>query len=169
MQISTLNMWPLSRMCWKIAGQRPPLFWMPGQRHAFMQKRQNHAPVSPVVTFPARASLPYDLLVEGGSLKPAHELQKLFTARGIQPDSALMTSCGSGISAAVIFLALHEAGYGLNRLYTVPGLSGARRMGCLSRHRKNNQNFKPFFIPSGVGSTPAYLNALNNRSHPWII
>ena len=66
---------------------------------------------------PGSRSLPYDLLVEGGSLKPAPELQKLFTARGIQPDSALMTSCGSGISAAVIFLALHQAGYGLNRLY----------------------------------------------------
>ena len=66
---------------------------------------------------PGSRSLPYDLLVESGSLKSANELQTLFAARGVRTGSAVITSCGSGISAAVIFLALHQAGYGLNRLY----------------------------------------------------
>jgi thiosulfate/3-mercaptopyruvate sulfurtransferase len=48
-------------------------------------------------------------LVEEGRLKPAEELRHIFTAKGVDMKQAITTTCGSGISAAVITLGLEVA------------------------------------------------------------
>jgi thiosulfate/3-mercaptopyruvate sulfurtransferase len=43
-------------------------------------------------------------------MKPAGELRKLFAEAGIDLESPLITSCGSGITAAALAFALEIAG-----------------------------------------------------------
>ena len=40
------------------------------------------------------------------------QLRKIFEAKGIDPERPIITSCGTGVTAAVIDAALTEAGYG---------------------------------------------------------
>jgi thiosulfate/3-mercaptopyruvate sulfurtransferase len=43
---------------------------------------------------------------------PADELRKVFEKKGIDPSKPIITSCGTGVTAAVIEAALDQAGYG---------------------------------------------------------
>ena len=52
-----------------------------------------------------------------GKLLPPDELRKPFEEAGIDLDRPVVTSCGSGITAAVITLALETLGHPDNRLY----------------------------------------------------
>lgn len=42
---------------------------------------------------------------------PASELQTLFKSKGIDPSKPIISSCGTGVTAAVIDAALVEAGF----------------------------------------------------------
>ncbi|MCY4226731.1 MAG: 3-mercaptopyruvate sulfurtransferase [Gammaproteobacteria bacterium] len=66
---------------------------------------------------PGALSLPFTELLEDGRLKSVEELKQIFENRGIVNGRKLITSCGSGVSAAVINLALVICGYGMQRLY----------------------------------------------------
>ena len=66
---------------------------------------------------PGAVSLPFTELLEDGKLKSVADLKRIFEDRGIVDDQKLVTSCGSGVSAAVINLALVICGYGMHRLY----------------------------------------------------
>lgn len=66
---------------------------------------------------PRSISLPFDQLVNAGELKPRSELAQILENSGVDKDSELVTSCGSGVTAAIITLALVEAGFGFHRLY----------------------------------------------------
>lgn len=66
---------------------------------------------------PESTSLPFDELIVDGGLKQKHQLQEIFAQRGISENTPIVTSCGSGVTAAIITLALAEAGFGLQRLY----------------------------------------------------
>jgi thiosulfate/3-mercaptopyruvate sulfurtransferase len=66
---------------------------------------------------PESVSVSFASLIDQGRLKPSHQLQTLFEQAGISPSTAIVTSCGSGVTAAIITLALVECGYGMNRLY----------------------------------------------------
>jgi thiosulfate/3-mercaptopyruvate sulfurtransferase len=46
------------------------------------------------------------LLNDDGTLKPAAELQKIFAAAGIDPSRPVITTCGSGVTASILSLAL---------------------------------------------------------------
>jgi len=59
---------------------------------------------------PGAVSLPFGETIEDGRLKSAADLQALFAARGIDPNKPVIASCGSGVSAAVIALALDVVG-----------------------------------------------------------
>ena len=59
---------------------------------------------------PGAISLPFGETIEGGRLKSAADLRTLFAARGIDPNKPVIASCGSGVSAAVIALALDVVG-----------------------------------------------------------
>jgi len=67
---------------------------------------------------PGAFNLPYDaLLTAEGTLRPADELRTLFAGAGIDLDGPVVTSCGSGVSAAVLLLALHRLGHRDHALY----------------------------------------------------
>lgn len=55
---------------------------------------------------PGSANLPYDrVLAEDGSFRSPDELRALFDATGIDPAKPLITTCGSGVTAAVVLFA----------------------------------------------------------------
>ncbi|MCB1417587.1 MAG: 3-mercaptopyruvate sulfurtransferase [Notoacmeibacter sp.] len=66
---------------------------------------------------PGAVNVPALELSKDGSLLPPDQLRARFEAAGIDWGKPVVTSCGSGITAAVLSLALHEAGHGQNRLY----------------------------------------------------
>ena len=66
---------------------------------------------------PGAKSLPASTLSKDGKLLPPEELAKRFEAAGIDLSKPVVTSCGSGITAAVITLALETLGHSANRLY----------------------------------------------------
>ena len=59
---------------------------------------------------PGATSIPFTELAEGGHLKPAEELRRLFAAKGVDIEQPITTTCGSGVTAAVIALGLELAG-----------------------------------------------------------
>lgn len=60
---------------------------------------------------PGALNVPFgSLLNADGSMKPAAELKQLFETAGLQGNAAPICSCGSGITAAVIALALARTG-----------------------------------------------------------
>ncbi|RAI34044.1 3-mercaptopyruvate sulfurtransferase [Rhodoplanes serenus] len=59
---------------------------------------------------PGSLNVPHATLVRDGTLKPADELAAAFAAGGVDLDRPVLTSCGSGVSAAVLWIALHTLG-----------------------------------------------------------
>lgn len=59
---------------------------------------------------PGAVSLPAMNLVTEGSLKPREQLKQMFDAAGVDLDKSIITSCGSGATAATLLLALKLAG-----------------------------------------------------------
>lgn len=67
---------------------------------------------------PGAYNVPYDqLLQDDGTLKPADELKTLFVGAGADLGEPVVTSCGSGVSAAVLLLALDVLGHQQTALY----------------------------------------------------
>lgn len=66
---------------------------------------------------PGARSVPYGDLQVNGHLKSAAELRSAFEGAGIDPDAPVVTSCGSGITAAVLNLALESLGNRGSKLY----------------------------------------------------
>lgn len=50
------------------------------------------------------------LIAADGTLKPAGELKNLFESKGVDLAAPIVTSCGSGVTAAIVMLALLVAG-----------------------------------------------------------
>jgi thiosulfate/3-mercaptopyruvate sulfurtransferase len=50
------------------------------------------------------------LLNQNGTVKPPAELEKVFAAAGVDPTKPVITTCGSGVTAAIISLALEILG-----------------------------------------------------------
>jgi thiosulfate/3-mercaptopyruvate sulfurtransferase len=59
---------------------------------------------------PGATSIPYTELVEDGRLKPVEELRRTFIANGVDLQQPITTTCGSGVTAAVLALGLKAAG-----------------------------------------------------------
>jgi thiosulfate/3-mercaptopyruvate sulfurtransferase len=66
---------------------------------------------------PGATSLPFTDLVEDGRLKSPAKLAQIFETAGLDTSKPVVTSCGSGITAAVINLALASTGQSGSRLY----------------------------------------------------
>jgi thiosulfate/3-mercaptopyruvate sulfurtransferase len=58
---------------------------------------------------PGATSIPYTELAEDGRLKPADKLREYFSAKNVDIHQPITTTCGSGVTAAVIALALEVA------------------------------------------------------------
>jgi thiosulfate/3-mercaptopyruvate sulfurtransferase len=59
---------------------------------------------------PGATSIPFTELVEAGRLKPTEELRQIFSTKGVDIRQPITTTCGSGVTAAVIALGLEVAG-----------------------------------------------------------
>lgn len=67
---------------------------------------------------PNSISLPYtNLLNENGTMKEKQDLLKEFKSSGLDLDKPVITSCGSGITASILFLALDMIGHRNISLY----------------------------------------------------
>jgi thiosulfate/3-mercaptopyruvate sulfurtransferase len=66
---------------------------------------------------PGSYNVPYATIVKDGRLLPAEELRKAFAAGGVDLDRPTMTSCGSGVTAAILWLALDALGKEPKALY----------------------------------------------------
>ena len=68
-------------------------------------------------SIPGSKSLPASALVADGALRGDDELRAAFAATGLDPAKALVTSCGSGVSAAILNLACASLGWPAPALY----------------------------------------------------
>jgi thiosulfate/3-mercaptopyruvate sulfurtransferase len=59
---------------------------------------------------PGAISVPYTDLVEEGGLKSAEKLRELFVSKGVDLEQPVTTTCGSGVTAAVLALGLEIIG-----------------------------------------------------------
>ena len=66
---------------------------------------------------PGAVNTPSDIFATDGALKPLSELRALFRAAALKPSRPAITTCGSGVTAAVISLALESIGHKEHGLY----------------------------------------------------
>jgi len=68
---------------------------------------------------PGSRNVPYAELfdAETGAMKPLDELRRIFAGAGVDLASPIVTTCGSGVSAAVLTLALYRLGVHGTALY----------------------------------------------------
>ena len=66
---------------------------------------------------PGSLNLPFADIIEHGALKAPEALQREFAAHGIDLKTPIITTCGSGVTAAIVALAVEEAGGEVAGLY----------------------------------------------------
>ncbi len=68
---------------------------------------------------PGSRNVPYNQLFDAatGAMKPLDDLRKAFAGAGVKLDAPIVTSCGSGVSAGVLTLALYRLGITETALY----------------------------------------------------
>jgi thiosulfate/3-mercaptopyruvate sulfurtransferase len=68
---------------------------------------------------PGSRNLPYNELIDAatGTMKPLDDLRAAFDKSGLDIDKPIVTTCGSGVSAAVLTLALYRLGVRGSALY----------------------------------------------------
>lgn len=66
---------------------------------------------------PNSRNLPFGLLLADGALKPKAEIEAAFQAAGIDLSKPVATTCGSGVTAAILAIALEASGYPVTALY----------------------------------------------------
>jgi thiosulfate/3-mercaptopyruvate sulfurtransferase len=59
---------------------------------------------------PGSRNVPSTAVVKDGALLPPAQLRDAFAAGGVDIDKPVITSCGSGVSAAILWLALDALG-----------------------------------------------------------
>ena len=65
------------------------------------------------------------LLNDDGTMKPVSELRAVFENAGADLSRAVITTCGSGVTAAILNLGLERLGHGNTLSMTAPGPNGA--------------------------------------------
>jgi thiosulfate/3-mercaptopyruvate sulfurtransferase len=66
---------------------------------------------------PRSFNLPYDRLIENGRFKSREKIAAAFAAAGVDVDKPIITTCGSGVTAAVLAFALDALGKEPRGLY----------------------------------------------------
>jgi thiosulfate/3-mercaptopyruvate sulfurtransferase len=66
---------------------------------------------------PGSLNVPSSTLIENGRLAPPEKLAQAFAAGGVDLDKPVITSCGSGVTAAALWLALDALGKPPQALY----------------------------------------------------
>jgi thiosulfate/3-mercaptopyruvate sulfurtransferase len=66
---------------------------------------------------PGSRNVPFTGLIADGSLAAPEAIKKALADGGVDPDKPVITSCGSGVTAAILWLALEEIGKPPQALY----------------------------------------------------
>jgi thiosulfate/3-mercaptopyruvate sulfurtransferase len=66
---------------------------------------------------PGSFNLPFDRLLENGRLASRKRIEEAFTSAGVDLDKPIITSCGSGVTAAILTFALDSIGRTPKGLY----------------------------------------------------
>jgi thiosulfate/3-mercaptopyruvate sulfurtransferase len=66
---------------------------------------------------PGALNVPYGLLIENGRLAARDKVAAAFTAAGVDLDKPIITTCGSGVTAAILTFALEALGKDIKGLY----------------------------------------------------
>jgi thiosulfate/3-mercaptopyruvate sulfurtransferase len=98
----------LSQLKDKIANHQPILDARSAAR--FNGTAPEPRPGLPSGHMPGATSLPFTELVEDGRLKPEEKLRQLFLSKQVDLQQPITTTCGSGVTAAVLALGLEIAG-----------------------------------------------------------
>ena len=69
---------------------------------------------------PGSKNLHYEILLNrDGTLKSETQIREILTNNGVDTSKTIITTCGSGVTAAILNLALERAGYKDHSLYAV--------------------------------------------------
>lgn len=77
-------------------------------------------PVKKLGHIPGSRNLPFGRLMDpeqGNAMRPAEEIAEMVAGAGIDPARPVVTSCGSGVTAAVVALGLYLIGHGRAAIY----------------------------------------------------
>ncbi|MBF9234103.1 3-mercaptopyruvate sulfurtransferase [Microvirga alba] len=66
---------------------------------------------------PGSLNLPFAQIVENGRLKDKADLEQAIKDSGVDPERPVITSCGSGVSAAILALAFETTGHPIKAIY----------------------------------------------------
>ena len=66
---------------------------------------------------PGARNLPFGKIVQNGALADAATITSAFAEAGVDPDKPVITSCGSGVSAAILSLGLESLGKPAQAIY----------------------------------------------------
>ena len=99
---------------------------------------------------PGSFNVPFQLLVEDGRLAPPEQLAAAFAQGGVDIDKPIVTTCGSGVTAAILTFALDALGKEQVRLYdgswsewgARPGPAGGDRIAGGQFHCRSGRNAK---------------------------
>ncbi|NRG19066.1 3-mercaptopyruvate sulfurtransferase [Rhizobiales bacterium] len=80
---------------------------------------------------PGSLNLPFDQLLENGALRSPEEIETAFRQAGVDYSRPVITSCGSGVTAAILFLALDMTGHRNIALYDGSWTDWASRDGAV--------------------------------------
>ena len=66
---------------------------------------------------PGSLNVPASAVVAGSALRTPNEIRAIFAQAGVDLAKPVVTSCGSGVTAAILALALAESGVAIKALY----------------------------------------------------
>lgn len=79
---------------------------------------------------PGAFNVPASSVIADGRLKSPEEIAAVFAAAGVDPSRPVVTSCGSGVTAAILTLALESLGRPAKALYDGSWTEWASTPGC---------------------------------------
>jgi thiosulfate/3-mercaptopyruvate sulfurtransferase len=88
-----------------------------GSAERFLGQAQEPRPGLRSGHMPGAFNVPSTSVVENGTLAPPEQLRRAFAAGGVDLEAPIITSCGSGVSAATLWLALDALGKQPKALY----------------------------------------------------